>query len=176
MRRRWWRCCVAPDESLLPHDPSVEVQAVASAHPDTELGAWLRGPAFPGTLAPTLEVLEIASCCITGALPPTLGLCVRLEVLDAGDNEINELPAELYTLTQLRHLHLHDNRLTKIDPAIRRLTRLGGEHGLLTLARNPELAVPPPEVWAASSEGIHGCFQDVARYFRPKPKSARKKG
>lgn len=53
------------------------------------------------------------------ALPEELGALGRLTMLDAGHNQIAELPRSFAKLVSLSdYLYLHDNRLKKLDDAV----------------------------------------------------------
>ncbi len=52
----------------------------------------------------------------------SLAQCVNMERLHLGSNKIENLPAELFSsLTKLKELFIHKNKLTAIPPEVKNL-------------------------------------------------------
>lgn len=64
-------------------------------------------------LSPRLRILDFSHNQFADTIPPGLGNCSDLEVLDAGFNNLaGQLPVDLYDIAQLSHLALPDNQVT----------------------------------------------------------------
>ena len=88
--------------------------------------------------------LELADKSLTGTIPAELGSLTGLKHLDLSDNSLTEgIPAELGSLTGLKHLDLSDNSLTGGIPA-----ELGLLHNLVSVK--------------LSGNSLTGCIPPVA--------------
>jgi Leucine-rich repeat (LRR) protein len=74
--------------------------------------------------APSFAVLELSYNQFSGRIPQELGNCSMLTSLNAGHNISGTLPDELFSITSMEHLSLHDNQLERTLSGISRLKNL----------------------------------------------------
>lgn len=80
-----------------------------------------------------LDVLDVSNNKLTGALPSQIGNLTNLKTLDASDNQMTGVPAEVRMLRDLQVLDLSNNRITGLPMELGDLTQLK----VLDLRGNP---------------------------------------
>ncbi|XP_047949509.1 receptor-like protein 2 [Salvia hispanica] len=77
-------------------------------------------------ISPLVKILDFSMNQFIGPISPSLAQCSNLQVIRAGSNSLSGLlPRDLYTLTRLREISLHNNQLSgPINTAIVNLSNL----------------------------------------------------
>lgn len=92
--------------------------------------------AFEGM--PNLEIVDVGFSEELRGLPASIGLCVSLKILYAGNGRLASLPTELFNCSNLEELHAYGNALANVPVSIGQLTKLQ----LLSVGRNQIRALP----------------------------------